>query len=193
MTVTLRPARPADRDAVRRVVVAAFGDQGPRVADLVESLGAAGHTRAALVAEAGDEIVGHVQLSRGWIDARERLVEALTLSPLSVVPDRQGRGIGTALLAAAVTAARDTGAPAVFLEGSPSYYGRRGFRPAAGLGFERPSVRCPEPAFQVVVFDTREEWMSGRFVYAGTFWELDCVGLRDPVLAELERGLDGPP
>ena len=29
--------------------------------------------------------------------------------------------------------------------------------------------------------------MTGGLVYCDAFWELDCVGLRDPLLAELEQ------
>jgi putative acetyltransferase len=183
----IRPEAPADRSAVGRVVREAFDDHPDEVAAMVDLLNSSGSTRASLVAEVDGEVVGHVQLSRSWVDARVRLVEVLVLSPLGVLPARQRSGIGTALLAAAVDAARESGVPAVFLEGSPSYYSARGFTQASTLGFARPSVRIPDPAFQVVVFDSREEWMNGRFVYCEAFWALDCVGLRDPLLAELEQ------
>jgi putative acetyltransferase len=139
-----------------------------------------------LVALSGGAIVGHVGLSRGWVDARRALVDVLVLSPLSVRPDRQRTGIGTALIAAALDAADDRGAPAVFLEGAWSYYGGRGFRAAAPLGFERPSARIPERAFQVALLPAHEPWMVGRLVYPEAFWATDTVGLRDPQLAEIE-------
>jgi putative acetyltransferase len=41
----------------------------------------------------------------------------------------------------------------------------------------------------VVVLAAHEEWMTGRLVYCDAFWELDCVGLRDPLLAALEETL----
>lgn len=183
----IRPEAPADRAVVRRVVAEAFAASGEEVAGLVDALDASGHVRASLVAEVGGEVVGHVQLNRSWVDARERLVDVLVLSPLAVAPDLQHSGIGTALVHAAIAAARESGAPAVFLEGSPSWYAARGFVRASELGFERPSVRIPDPAFQVVAFDSREPWMTGRLVYCDPFWALDCVGLRDPLLAELEE------
>lgn len=184
--VRVRPQAPADREAVHRVVAEAFAHHGLEVVAMVEALNAAGKTRASLVAEVEGEVVGHVQLSHSWVDARRRLVDVLVLSPLGVLPSHHGRGIGTTLLAAAVEAARDAGAPAVFLEGSPDFYGARGWSRASTLGFERPSVRIPDPAFQVVLLDSHEEWMTGRLVYCDPFWDLDCVGLRDPRLADLE-------
>lgn len=190
MSATIRPATPADRDAVRRVVTGAFVGHPDEVAAMVELLDSSGATRASLVAEVDGEVVGHVQLSRSWVDAREALVEVLVLSPLGVLPSVQRSGVGTALLAAAVSAARESGAPAVFLEGSPTFYGARGWTKGSKLGFERPSVRIPDPAFQVVLFDAHEEWMTGRLVYCEAFWALDCVGLRDPRLARLEQAFE---
>ncbi len=52
-------------------------------------------------------------------------------------------------------------------------------------------MRIPDPAFQVAVLDAHEAWMTGALVYCEAFWALDCVGLRDPLLAELEESLSG--
>ena len=189
--MSVRAATVADHPAVADVVARAFGDHGQTVAALVEALRAGGQVRAELVAEDAAVLTGHVMLSRSWVDAREALVEVLVLSPLSVAPEQQGRGVGSALLAAAVEAARDLGTPALFLEGDPGYYAARGFLPATPLGFVRPSPRIPEPAFQVVVLEAREPWMTGPLVYCDPFWALDCVGLRDPRLTQAERRLPG--
>lgn len=70
----------------------------------------------------------------------------------------------------------------MFLEGDPSFYGTRGFSNAEALGFGRPSPRLPEPGFQVALFDV--ELPRGPFVYSQTLWTQDCVGLRDPELAQ---------
>jgi putative acetyltransferase len=120
------------------------------------------------------------------VDARRELVEVLVLSPLSVRPDRQRRGLGTALVAAALETAGGLGAPAVFLEGSPDYYGRRGFAFASPLGFERPSTRIPDPGFQVALLPSYQPWIVGRLIYPEAFWTTDTVGLRDPELERVE-------
>jgi len=188
--VSIRPAIESDRAATRSVVAAAFGaEKGPAVVRLLDALDRTGHTRADLVADQDGHVVGHVRLSRSWVDARRALVEVLVLSPLSVAPHEQGGGVGTALVAAALEHAERLGAPAVFLEGSPSYYGDRGFTSASLVGFDRPSARIPDRAFQVVLLPGHEEWMVGALIYCDPFWSEDCVGLRDPLLAELEERL----
>ncbi|HET9187288.1 MAG TPA: hypothetical protein VFN80_05000, partial [Acidothermaceae bacterium] len=69
--------------------------------------------------------------------------------------------------------------PALFLEGSPRYYGRFGFEPAVERGFRRPSLRIPKPAFQVKLLPAYQGWMTGTLVYAEPFCRFDCVGLRE--------------
>ena len=181
-TIRLQDATdPAERASVRRVIEAAFGAQeGPQVADLVDALQAsdAFADRFSFVAECDGAVVGHVMLTRGWVDAAERLVEVHVLSPLSVLPGHQRGGVGRALVTHAVAAAGDAGSPAVFLEGSPAYYSRLGFEPGSAHGFTRPSVRIPEPAFQVVTLPAHEPWMTGALVYPDRFWAHDGVGLR---------------
>ncbi|HEY5201316.1 MAG TPA: N-acetyltransferase [Acidothermaceae bacterium] len=174
----IRPQCSDELPAVTAVVGEAFGR--PVVAELVAQLQARheGPASVSLVAELHGEIVGHVQLSRCWVDAPDRLVEVLSLSPLSVVPRYQGRGIGGRLVHEGLQAAQQARWPMVFLEGSPAYYSRFGFEAAHRRGFTRPSLRIPEEAFQVAVLPDCEPWMTGGFVYTDVFWELDCVGLR---------------
>jgi putative acetyltransferase len=175
----IREQRTDDAVGVRRVVVEAFGpESGEKVADLAEALTASPNHRLGLVAEAEGQIVGHVQLSRSWVDAPQRLVEVLVLSPLSVLPGYQGKGIGKRLVARAIEEAGNAGAPLLFLEGSPAYYSRLGFEPGRGHGFTSPSVRIPEAAFQVVLLPGHEPWMTGALVYNEVFWAYDAVGLR---------------
>ena len=55
------------------------------------------------------------------------------LGPISVTPERQRKGIGTALMRAALAEVRASHAPGVVLVGDPAFYGHFGFRRAPGL------------------------------------------------------------
>jgi putative acetyltransferase len=180
--VRIRPETTADHDAIDTVQRRAFGS-GERIPALVAALRAAPATlrpRGYVAVDRADRVVGHVMLSAGRLDAPRRLVDVYVLSPLGVHPDHQMRGIGTLLVAHALAEADRVAIPLLFLEGSPDYYGERGFEPATPLAFRKPSLRIPDPAFQVARLSTYEPWMTGTLVYSEVFWALDCVGLRGP-------------
>ena len=188
--VPIRWELPADHDAVARLHAAAFGDDAvPRLVEVLRTAAAPMAPRscvAVLDPAAGGtgEVVGHdVMLTAARLDARERLVDVLVLSPLAVLPQQQRRGIGSDLVRHALELAAPV-VPLLFVEGDPGYYGARGFERADTLGFRAPSLRIPPAAFQVARLPRWQPWMTGTLVYSEPFWALDLVGLRDPRLAE---------
>jgi putative acetyltransferase len=136
----IRAATPADRKAIVAVTHAAFRgeEKAVRIVREVEP-------EISLVAEEDGEVVGHVMLSR----MRMGELRPLQLSPLSVAPTWQRRGIGSALTREALRLADEAGEPFVVLLGHPSYYPRLGFEPAAPLGINGPQ-------------DYGEAWMLAR-------------------------------
>lgn len=151
------------------------------MAGLVEGLRRAhGESAFELVAADGDEVVGHLLFTPSLLDAPRRLIEVAVLSPVAVAPTRQRHGIGSALIRRGLNQLADRLVPVVFLEGSPGYYGRFGFRAGAGLGFRKPSLRIPDDAFQALRLPCYEPWMTGTLVYSHVFREHDAVGLREP-------------
>ncbi|MEP6759521.1 MAG: N-acetyltransferase [Actinomycetota bacterium] len=151
--MNVRPERSEDRTASIEVERAAFGQ--PLEPDIVVAV-RDDPGSIALVAEDDGQVVGHVQLSTAWVGDDE----VLALGPIGVAPAWQRRGIGTALVAAALGAARDSGARAVVLLGSPAYYGPRGFEPAGRLGLRNPfagvmedGFEIPEEDFQIAMLD----------------------------------------
>jgi len=131
---TIRPAQNRDRAAVRRVHRAAYGRDGE--ADLVGQLWDRRLVPPGLsqVAERDGEVVGHVLLS----EVRLGDYGVLALAPLGVLPQYRGHGIGSALVRAALDAARRSTYGLVLVLGDPRYYGRFGFVPAAELGVHDP-------------------------------------------------------
>ena len=179
--VLCRPERPGEEGAVRAVVADAFVDE-PVVVDLVDALRSSPDWIDGLsfVAEEDGRLVAHILFSRGLLDDPRRLVEVLVLGPVGVVRPRQRQGVGSALVRYGLEQVRQRSEPLVFLEGWPAYYPRFGFEPGGRHGYRRPSLRIPEDAFQVLKLPSYEPWMTGTLVYSRVFWDLDCVGLRDP-------------
>ena len=162
----VRSATDADLGAIRTVHSQAFPTAAE--ADLVERLHADGDAAVSMVADDGG-IVGHMLLSRMRVDADGRRIRALALAPVAVLPERQGQGIGSALVEASLAAAREQGAQIVFLLGEPEYYSRFGFDAATAAPFSSPYAG---PYFQALLLDGLSLPASGTAEYAPAFAEL---------------------
>jgi putative acetyltransferase len=166
--IVIQVEQPIDAEAVDRVVRAAFADQ-PSVGGMVAEVRRSPRYRPglAMVARSGGVVSGFVMLSGCDLIAEDgRRREVLTLTPLAVLPEHQGQGIGTALVAAALYEADRRGEPLVVLEGSPRYYGRLGFAPASahGISLTLPDWAPPEAA-QVYLLSGYDSTIRGRVRY----------------------------
>lgn len=163
----IRREADADHAAIAKVTAAAFGKQDEAL--LVEAIRAseAYVPELSLVAEVDDTIVGHVMHSYSNLDGAD--TRLLQLSPLSVVPDRQGEGIGSALTRQALRLADARGEPLVLVLGHPAYYPRFGFRPASSLGLLAPDPTWPDHAFMAIPLSRYDPSIRGRVVFAPAF------------------------
>jgi putative acetyltransferase len=168
--LTIRVEHDDDHPAIGKVVAAAFGS--PAEAGLVEAIRASEFfiPEPSLVAERGGRVVGHVMISFAEVDAGEHRRPIAMLSPLAVDPDEQRHGVGTALVRAVASRAAARGEPVVVLEGSPLFYGRLGFEPAArhGLSLPLPSWAPPEAA-QALRLAPHRPVPGGQVVYPPAF------------------------
>ena len=164
MTVEVRAAGPADSAAIRHVHCAAFPT--PAEADLVDALARDGDQMLSLVAVEDGTIVGHILFSRMEVRADDGTLAGLGLAPVAVTPDRQGEGIGSALIEAGLQAAGSIGTEIVFVLGEPAYYGRFGFDARTAKPFASPYAG---PYFQARMLGTVKTPTSGRADYAPAF------------------------
>lgn len=134
MPVIIEPEKPADRESIRAVVVAAFGQ--PDEARLVDELRAQKLHVLSLVARLSEGIVGHVLFSRIWIETPSAREDAFALAPMAVTPSRQRTGIGSELIRRGLELCRERGERAVLVLGHAEYYPRFGFAPEAAAHLE---------------------------------------------------------
>lgn len=160
-----------DGDVIRAVTAAAFSCPAqaglPAEARLVDELRASPAWLPALslvALDRGGGVAGHVVCTRGHVGASP----VLALGPLSVRPDRQRRGVGSALMHAILGAADALGEPLVALLGSPAYYCRFGFRLGSEYRIVPPRPHW-QPHFQVRVLTAYEPGLSGTFAYPEPF------------------------
>ena len=124
MTIQLRHETTNDIAAIEAVTIAAFAN-APHTSHteqfIVRALRDAGELALSLVAEEHGQVIGHK--AKGWYG----------LGPISVLPQRQGHGIGSRLMEQALSELRAMQAAGCVLLGEPAYYGRFGFQAHAGL------------------------------------------------------------
>ena len=123
--------RPEDIPGVYEVETLAFGRAAE--AELVGLLRAHGKVTLSLVAEEGEQIVGHVLFSPGRIEGPGGLTAIEGMAPVAVRPGWQGQGIGSALVRAGLEGMRQAGHRLIIVEGDPCYYLRFAFQDATPL------------------------------------------------------------
>ena len=164
MSVTIRNEAAGDSEAITRVVAAAFethphSNQSEHL--LVQKLREQAALTISLVAELDGKVVGHVAFSAVTVNGEFR--EWYGLAPVSVLPELQGRGIGSLLVEAGLARLREMGARGCVLLGEPAYYGRFGFTQREGLVL--PGV--PPEYFLALPF--YEEDVRGEVAYHQAF------------------------
>ena len=166
-SLTIRAEAPEDGPAIAEVTASAFGKE--REARMVDAIRRSGGyvPELSLVAELRGRVVAHVMLSYVGLAGDERRV--LELGPMSVTPERQRQGIGSALVREALRLAEERGEPLVLVLGHASYYPRFGFRPAAKLGIVPPDPSIRDEFFMAVPLKAYDPTLRGRVVFPPAF------------------------
>ena len=124
LSLTILSETPEDAEAIERLTERTFGPgryakTAYRIREDVAHI-----PQLSFTARVGTLLVGSVRLSPIVIAK----TPALLLGPLTVEPPFRDRGIGQALIAKALEAAKANGHRLVFLVGDEPYYGKAGFR-----------------------------------------------------------------
>ncbi|WP_018352635.1 GNAT family N-acetyltransferase [Longispora albida] len=166
--MTVRAERPGDGGAVHRVHEAAFGR--PEEARLVDALRYSKAWIGGLswVVTEDEVVVGHALITRVEVDG----APALSLAPVAVLPECQGRGYGSAVVRAVLDAAAATGLPLVVVLGDPGYYARFGFEPASEYNLVAPWPGVGA-AYQVLPLPAYNGEPQGHVTYPEEFDELN--------------------
>jgi predicted N-acetyltransferase YhbS len=174
--VHVRLETPGDEPGVRRLNLAAF--MGPEEADIVDRIRAEApegwHSIVAVGAPdtpAAGVVVGQLLLSPCPVEDDTGAVvgTVLAIGPVAVLPELQFRGIGSALMGAAISLAIAREVPALVLLGQPQYYPRFGFGSARDLGLQPPADAWPDAAWMARLLPAWDDSMCGTVRYPEAF------------------------
>jgi putative acetyltransferase len=132
----IRDETPDDIEAIRAITKVAFAGKpysDQTEAEVIDRLRAADAIQLSLVAVSDGVVIGNVVFSNVAIDGMSGWVG---LGPVSVRPELQRGGIGSALINAGLDRMRAEGADGCVLVGDPGYYQRFGFKAVAGLRYQ---------------------------------------------------------
>ena len=132
MPIEIRKETDDDHAAIRVVTETAFRDMpysGGDEQDVIDRLRSVGALSLSLVATLDRDVIGHIAFS----PARnaDNTGPWFALGPVSVLPERQRRGIGSALIESGLADIEQRGALGCILMGNPDFYRQFGFEPAA--------------------------------------------------------------
>jgi putative acetyltransferase len=145
--IQIRNETAADVPAIEAVTAAAFlnaphADHTEQF--IVSALRKAGKLAISLVADAAGTVIGHVAVSP--VSISDGAAGWFGFGPISVLPEHQGRGVGSRLMREALRILREQGAGGCVVVGEPRYYSRFGFQADPNLVF--PDV--PPEYFQAI-------------------------------------------
>jgi predicted N-acetyltransferase YhbS len=99
-----------------------------------------------------------------------------------VLPEYQGKGIGSALITYTKTLAKDLGYRAIIIYGDVAYYSRFGFKEAELYGITDKEGRFSSYLLALELYETALEGIHG------TFDEGEHYTVNEDELAEFEKG-----
>jgi predicted N-acetyltransferase YhbS len=138
-TIAFEETTPLDHDAIEHLLDLSFGSgRRTRTSYRLREGNAAAPGLSLVVRDAGVRIAGTISF---WpLAIGEKQAAALLLGPLAVHPDRQGLGIGLALMREGLARARAQGHALVLLVGDEPYYAKVGFHklPPGLIGLPGP-------------------------------------------------------
>lgn len=117
-----------------------------------------------LVAEVDNKLAGHILFTKAKVNNDIVLV----LAPLSIKPQYQKQGIGTALIIEGHKIAKELGYQYSLVLGSETYYPKVGYIPAEQIGIEVPQG-IPTENFMAIKLQENAKTISGTVTYAKEF------------------------
>ncbi len=130
---------------------------------IVERLRNNGGLSLSLVCEDDTCIIGHIAFSKVLINDQD--MSWYGLGPVSSLPERQGEGVGSALIKTGLAELKKIGAKGVVLLGEPDFYNRFGFKQRKELVLEGV------PAEYFLALSFNDEYPTGLVTYNSAFFE----------------------
>ncbi|CAA9202095.1 hypothetical protein FLA105534_03926 [Flavobacterium bizetiae] len=176
MEIKLRQETEQDHKSVFQVIQKAFENEeysDHKEQFLVERLRKSNTfiPELSIVAEVDNKIVGHILLTKLEIENDIDTYESLALAPVSVLPEFQGKGVGSKLILYSHEVAKELGYKSIILLGHEKYYPRFGYELTNKYGIEMPFDVPAENCMVAVLAKNGLSGVRGKVIYPDAFFE----------------------
>ncbi|MDY0988673.1 N-acetyltransferase [Flavobacterium sp. CFBP9031] len=124
-----------------------------------------------IVAENDNKIVGHILFTKLKVLNDSNSFESLALAPVSVLPEFQGKVIGSKLILYGHEIAKGLGYKSVILLGHQDYYPRFGYELCEKYNIKMPFDVPAENCMVIALTEDGLKDVSGEVVYPKAFFE----------------------
>ncbi len=171
--ITIRQEEIKDYETVEQLVKLAFetaehtdGNEYKLVKKLRDSAGFIPELSLVAVDNSGI-LCGHIIFTKAKIGE----VDGLALAPLSVSPNAQRKGVGTALIKKGHEVAKELGYDVIVVLGSEKYYPRIGYMPASEFKISAP-FEVPDENFMAIRLSGSKDLVNGTIEYVKEILEV---------------------
>lgn len=135
-----------------------------------------------IVAAEGERIVGACMCLKSFIHGDDGVRhEVLSLGPIGVLPEYQGRGVGGMLIARTKEIAKELGFRAILLCGDPAYYTRQGFAAAEKYGIRNSDNMYADALHACGLYEGAFDGLRGRY------FEDEIYNVDESLAAEFDK------
>jgi len=159
---------PEDFQSIHDINLESFESDNEAI--LVDKLRSVVKPFISLVAKEKGSVLGHILFTP--VTVGNSNITAMGLGPMAVRPERQGQGIGSALINQGLKVCRNRDVKTIFVLGEPDYYMRFGFEPASKKDLYYKSKKFTPYFFVIELLPECLSGISGEVRYHKLFDEV---------------------
>ncbi|MBW6473249.1 MAG: N-acetyltransferase [Anaerolineaceae bacterium] len=139
-------------------------------------------TEFSFVAEYQNKIIGNIFYARSHvINEHNQRKDTLTFGPVSVLPEFQRKGVGSAMIGHTVEIAKQKNYPAIIIYGSPSNYCKHGFKSCKDYQISTKDGRYP---YSMLVLELQKDVFQN---HSWKYYDSPVYDIQDAEVEEYDK------